>query len=334
MGNIALGLNTLSNVRFADNQISSVYLGDNLVWSSYSYILDLYPTSVHHAYSLRKLRSAYGGFCLRVRRTTTTPTVTTTTVDVSFNSLNTIGLDSAITYVSGTATTTTNLGQFCASVVNGYSNPDGVNTNQNIFVVTWFDQSGNGKNPTQATAGFQPTLVTTGNLETSGGKVTVRFIKTSSARLSLTDTTANINNMSSYFVGAFASSSTVGGGQIGYGIGTINRFYLPQYNTPPNITAGYGTSFSTLIFETSFNTNRKLLEMIAPSPLNASVVQIWTNGVAKNTTTLLSFASNIIFLGGIGVSFFDGYIQEVIGWQTNINRLEKENNINAYWQVY
>ena len=87
MGNIALGLNTLSNVRFADNQISSVYLGTNLVWSiySYSYILDLYPTSVHHAYSLRKLRSDYGGFCLRVRRTTTTPTVTTTTVDLSFD---------------------------------------------------------------------------------------------------------------------------------------------------------------------------------------------------------------------------------------------------------
>ena len=52
MGNIALGLNTLSNVRFANNQISSVYLGNNLVWSSYNYILDLYPTSVHHSYSL------------------------------------------------------------------------------------------------------------------------------------------------------------------------------------------------------------------------------------------------------------------------------------------
>ena len=331
MGNIALGLNSLSNIRFADNQISSVYLGNNLVWSSYSYILDLYPTSVHHAYSLRKLRSAYGGFCLRVRRTTTTPTVTTTTVDVSFNSLNTIGLDSDITYVSGTATTATNLGQFCASVVNGYSNPDLVNTNQNIFVVTWFDQSGNGKNPTQATANNQPKLVNAGNLETKDSKVAVKFTRTSASRLTINDNTANINNMCSYFVGSFENNTTA---QIGYGINGTNRFYLPYVPTGgTNIHAGYATTTTTLIFET-FNTNRRLFELLAPSPLNSAVAQAFLNGVAKNTTTLSSAASNIITLGVTGILYFDGYIQEVLGWQSNLNRVEKENNINAYWEIY
>lgn len=327
---IALGLNSLTNVRFGNNQVSSVYLGNNLVWSSYSYILDLYPTA-HHAYSLRKLRSAYTGKCLRVRRTTTTPSVTTTTIDVSFNSLNTIGLDSAITYVSGTATTATNLGQFCASVVNGYSNPDGVNTNQNIFVVTWFDQSGNGKNPTQATAGQQPRLVSLGNLETSGGKVTVRFVRASSNSLLVVDATANINNMSSYWVGAFFSTTS---GQIGYTIGSsAQRFYFP-YLLSTNINAGYAGTATTVILETGVNTNRKLYELLAPSPLNSAVVQGWANGVAKNTATLVNAITGNIVLGTLTSNYLDGYIQEVIGWQTNANRLEKETNINDFWQVY
>ena len=334
MGNIALGLNTLSNVRFADNQISSVYLGTNLVWSSYSYsyILDLYPTSVHHAYSLRRLRSAYGGFCLRVRRTTTTPTVTTTTVDLSFDTTtNAITLNSAITYVSGTATTATNLGQFCASVVNGYSNPDGVNTNQNIFVVTWFDQSGNGKNPTNGTAGQQPRLVNAGNLELSGGKVAVRFTKTSSQNLTIADTTANINNMSSYWVGAFV---TLTNNQVGYSLATVNRFYFPYFATTNTLVA-YNTSATAIQLDAGVSTNRKLYELIAPSPSNSSVVQAWTNGTAKTTFAIASsFATANIQLGTAATLYFDGYIQEVIGYQSNANRLEKETNINSYWTIY
>ena len=332
MGNIALGLNTLSNVRFADNQISSVYLGNNLVWSSYNYILDLYPTSVHHSYSLRKLRSAYGGFCLRVRRTTTTPTVTTTTVDLSFDSNNTISLNSAITYVSGTATTATNLGQFCASILNGYSNPDLVNINQNIFVVTWFDQSGNGKNPTNGTAGQQPRLVNAGNLETSGGKVAVRFTRTSSQNLSMADTTANINNMSSYWVGQFLSST---GSQIGYLLSTATpngRFYFP-YQTSSFVNAAYGSTLTALAFEAS-STSRKLYELIAPDTILTTSATAYNNGVQSSFVTLRSQATTNIQIGTGVANYFDGYIQEVIGWQTNADRANKETNINSYWTIY
>lgn len=329
MGNIALGLNTLSNVRFADNQISSVYLGDNLVWSSYNYILDVYSTGVHHAYSLRKLRSNYAGFCLRVRRTTTTPTVTTTTVDLSFDSNNTISLNSAITYVSGTATTATNLGQFCASIVNGYSNLDGVNTNQNIFVVTWFDQSGNGKNPTNATAGQQPRLVNAGNLETSGGKVAVRFTRASSNNLTIADTTANINNMSSYWVGAFVTTVI---NQVGYSLASVNRFYFP-YMAGANTFAAYNTSTTAIQLDAN-STNRKLYELIAPSPSNSSVVQAWSNGTAKTTFAIVNASTANIQIGTVTTNYFDGHIQEIIGWQSNTNRLEKETNINSYWTIY
>ena len=278
--------------------------------------------------SLRKLRTAYTGFCLRVRRTTTTPTVTTTTVDLSFDSNGTISLNSAITYVSGTVTLSTNLGQFCASVVNGYSNPDLVNTNQNIFVVTWFDQSGNNKNPTQATAGSQPKIVNVGNLETKDSKVAVRFTKASSTNLQIADTTSNTNNLSIYFVGAYVTTIAA---NIGYATG-LTRIYFP-YSNGSNLYAGYG-NVSTAILLDSLNTNRKLYEFLAPSPLNSAVAQAWSNGIAKTTTTLVNNVNLSIQIGTGATNYFDGYIQEVIAWQSNANRLEKEININQYWQVY
>ena len=325
-------VNADTSVKLGSTTIQSGYIGTNLFFGNQLLgVLDVYPTGIHHAYSLRRLRFAYGGFCLRVRRTTTTPTVTTTTVDLSFDSNNTISLNSAITYVSGTATTATNLGQFCASILNGYSNPDSVNTNQNIFVVTWYDQSGNGKNPTNGTAGQQPRLVNAGNLEKSGGKVAVRFTKTSSQNLTIADTTANINNMSSYWVGAFV---TLTNNQVGYSLATGNRFYFPYFATI-NTFAAYNLSTTAIQLDAGVSTNRKLYELIAPSPSNSSVVQAWTNGTAKTTFAIApAFATSNIQLGTAATSYFDGYIQEVIGYQTNLNRLEKEANINSYWSIY
>ena len=320
-------VNADTSVKLGSTTIQSGYIGYDYFYGKVFPVLDIFPTSVHHAYSLRKLRTAYTGFCLRIRRTTTTPTVTTTTVDLSFDSNGTISLNSAITYVSGTETLSTNLGQFCASVVNGYSNPDLVNTNQNIFVVTWFDQSGNGKNPTQATAGNQPRLVNVGNLELSGGKVTVRFTSANSQRLILNDTTANINNMSSYFVGAYVTATG-----IGYSLSTVNRFYLP--NSSAGIAyAGYGASAQAMLLETT-TTNRRLYQLIAPTTGSTTIAQGWLNGIPKATIALVNGAIANITLGAAATVYYNGYIQEVIGWQTNANRVEKEKNINSYWTIY
>jgi hypothetical protein len=326
-------VNADTSVKLGTTTIQSGYIGYDYFYGKVFPVLDIFPTSVHHAYSLRKLRTAYTGACLRVRRTTTTPTVTTTTVDLAFDSNGTISLNSAITYVSGTATTAINLGQFCASVVNGYSNPDGVNTNQNIFVVTWFDQSGNGKNPTQGTAGNQPRLVssTTADLERSGGKVAVRFVKTSTNFLTLNDNTANINNMSSYFVGAYVTTT---GNGVGYSLSTVNRFYLPNTSAASGIAyAGYGASATAMLLETT-TTNRRLYQLIAPTTGSTTLAQGWLNGVPKATVALVNGANANIVLGTAATVYYDGYIQEVIGWQTNANRAEKEININSYWTIY
>jgi hypothetical protein len=325
-------INADTSVKLGTTTIQSGYIGTNLIFGNQLLkILDIFPTA-HHAYSLRKLRSTYSGACLRIRRTTTTPSVTTTTVDLSFDSNNIISLNSAITYVSGTATTATNLGQFCASIVNGYTNPDGVNTNQNIFVVTWFDQSGNGKNPTNALAGQQPRLVNGGNLELSGGKVAVRFTKASSQNLNLADTTANINNMSSYWVGQFLSTT---GTQIGYLLSATTpngRFYFP-YNTANIVYASYGSTLTQLFYEVTPIT-RRLYELIAPAP-EFGQVRGWSNGVQTgNTAVLRTQTISNIQIGTGATNYFDGYIQEIIGYQSNSFRVEKESNINSFWQIF
>jgi uncharacterized protein (TIGR02145 family) len=299
--------------------------------AQYSYILDTYGTSVHHAFSLRKLKSTYSGFCFRGARTIGGITVE---VNVGFDSNFTISLDSPITTISGAGSTSaTTLGQFAGSL--GYTNPDAIPQLQTVSVVTWYDQSGNNKNVTNAVLGGRPFIVFLGDLLgiNSYNRVALRFVKNSSQSLTRTDTTANINNMSSYFTGGIAPLATAS--QVGYSLSntTANRFFFPNY-TGTNITAGYNTLGQAIILNTGFTSDRKLYELISPTPGSTTLTEAWTNGVSKGTVATANAATTSIQIGTAGAAYFDGFINEVIGWQTNANRVEKETNINAYWQVY
>ena len=100
----------------------------------FSFLLDTY-SSAATAYSLRKLRSAYSGNCIRVRRS-------------SDNTEQNIG------FVSNVLDTT--------SLLSFVGAGDG-------FVTTWYDQSGNAVNATNAVASTQPQIVSSGSLVTIGG---------------------------------------------------------------------------------------------------------------------------------------------------------------------
>jgi hypothetical protein len=104
--------------------------------------LDTYPNAAA-AYSVRKLRSAYTGSAIRVRRSSDN-----TETDIGFSS--TFGLD------------TTTLTSFCSGT--------------NGFVTTWYDQSGNARNATQTTAANQPQIVSAGSvLNNINGLPTIQF---------------------------------------------------------------------------------------------------------------------------------------------------------------
>ena len=94
------------------------------------------------AYSLRKLRDSYTGSAIRVRRSSDD-----TPLDIGFNGMGMLDVSALLTHTGS---------------------GDG-------YVVTWYDQSGNGNNVTQAVAASQPMIVENGSVLMSNNKPMVRF---------------------------------------------------------------------------------------------------------------------------------------------------------------
>jgi len=106
-------------------------------------LIDTYP-GASVAFSLRKLRTAYSGSCIRVRRSSDN-----TELNIGF-----------VNDVLDTASLLT----FCGA--------------GNGFVATWYDQSGNANNATQSTAFNQPQIVSSGAMITTNGKNSILFNST------------------------------------------------------------------------------------------------------------------------------------------------------------
>ena len=108
-------------------------------------LLDDYPNAAA-AYSLRKLRTAYTGNCIVVRRASTGDTLA-------------IGF-------SGNYLDTASLKTFCAST--------------DCFVRRWYDQAGGGWDVVQNTNDRQPAIVTAGVIIRMNNTPTIRFTSTAS----------------------------------------------------------------------------------------------------------------------------------------------------------
>ncbi len=132
-----LGANDISAVKIGSTDVNKVYLGSNLVWEKASpLLLDLYPNA-SAAYSLRKLRNAYSGPAITVRRS-------------SDDAEQDIGFD-----VNGDLDT--------VSLLSFVGSGDG-------FVVAWYDQSGNGNHVMQFALTSQPQIVNSGSVNLENGK--------------------------------------------------------------------------------------------------------------------------------------------------------------------
>tara|TARA_R110002072_G_scaffold1757_2_gene14446 strand:+ start:764 stop:1684 length:921 start_codon:yes stop_codon:yes gene_type:complete len=144
--------------------------------SSFTGLLDeSYGGSASAAYSVRRLSSSYSGKALQIRRVSDN-----VEVDVSFDNNNEISLDSAVTNVTeettGSSTSiitgAVNLGEFVANA--SYTDADSLGSTDSAKVQCWYDQSGSSNDATQNTAGSQPTIVSSGALETENGKPIIR----------------------------------------------------------------------------------------------------------------------------------------------------------------
>jgi hypothetical protein len=153
-----IGVNDIVDCKIGTNQVAKIYLGNNLVWekSGSTLLLDDYPNA-SVAYSLRKVRTAYSGDAVKVRRSSDN-----TEQDIGFSS-----------------------GQLdTSSLLSFVGSGDG-------FVSVWYDQSGNSNNLTQGQASLQPKLVGSGVVNLDGGKPAVLYEASSNQNLEFTTRTTD-----------------------------------------------------------------------------------------------------------------------------------------------
>ena len=270
-------------------------------------LLDLYPGAAA-AYSLRALTSGWlAGDVVEVRRSSDSTTDTFTASQI----------------------TNGDLVAFCGV-------GDG-------FVSTWYDQSGNGKDATQATTTAQPKIVDAGALVTGG----LDFDGVDD-QLDLSGTGLDIfKNVGYGQAFAVATSDETGlatanilGASTGLG---VTRFLISE----SNVTAG------------SFRFGGRRLDADAFDSTTASVAHgnteklvtgfaNWTDAEAylyqngSNVGTDLSFqtAGNTSNTSStslrVGFGNFDGRIREIIVYNTDqtANRVAIETNINDHYNIY
>lgn len=106
-------------------------------------LLDAYPSAAA-AYSLRKLRTAYTGSAIRVRRTDLTES------NIGFTALGNLDTTALLAFT-------------------------GTGALDNGFITTWYDQSGNARNATQTTALNQPQIVSAGSVILENSKPSAQF---------------------------------------------------------------------------------------------------------------------------------------------------------------
>jgi hypothetical protein len=279
-----------------------------------SLLLDTY-TGAAVAYSLRKLRTDYSGNAIRVRRS-------------SDNAEQDFGFSSNVLDTASLLT-------FCGV-------GDG-------FVTTWYDQSGNARNITNATAINQPRIVNAGSIETLNGKPSV-FFDGSNDRL---NSSAFTWGTALTFIGAFSTVDTNNYNKL-YSIGVDNFTSSYAFSTFAGATAldwlandslftgkGYlNTSNPRIISNGQLFTNNiqylmflNLSNTASNAYKNASEIlyRVNTTGTTDNT-------SNILYLGASDTNTqnYNGRTQELIFYTSNqnANRTGIETNINTFYNIY
>jgi head-tail adaptor len=280
-----------------------------------SLLLDLYPNAAT-AYSLRKLRTAYSGSAVRVRRS-------------SDNTEQDIG------FVSGQLDTTSLLA-FCGA--------------GNGFVTTWYDQSGDARDAAQTTQANQPQIVSSGSLILENGKVSISYDGTNDTLIS-SNYNFGTTSYSSFVVSR--SGGLNSSGRAIYTIKTITPsengyFHLVFRNNISNNFRSYyssdGASLNFLI-QTPLNvfpTTQNLISNIVPTSGN---ITFNLNSIQQDSDLAIGQTlNNTIFLIGNYYAgliesenfFHQGTISELIIYMSNeqSNRTGVETNINTHYEIY
>ena len=192
------------------------------------------------------------------------------------------------------------------------------------FVETWYDQSGNGKDATQATAASQPKIVSAGSLLNK-----LDFDGTAN-RLDI-DFGSNLSQPNSIFM-VHQSSTT---------LGAKNEFFDELGNTGQRTLLDQSSAnyriFSGLSATTNFaiDANKNLVTAI----YNGASSILAKNGTAQSSlnagTQGISSTSAIGFSEGT-TAYYQGSMREFIIYNSDqtANRVALETNINSQYSIF
>jgi hypothetical protein len=282
----------------ATNFIGSATADSNTVTpiSAFTGILDTYSGSAV-AYSLRKLRAAYTGNLIRVRRSSDNAEQ-----DIGYNSNNDLDTASLLT--------------FCGA--------------GNGFVTTWYDQSGNINHSTQATAVNQAQIVSSGALilDSVTNKITTTW---SNDRYNLT---SGISTNTRYLsVSMWNRISTI---HDMIALGNTSTIVTPVHWRSSSVANAIASIMNTSFIHDNIATTGRCVITSLKNASNLRImyrngVQLTsTTTDAPASDTLNCFGQSQSYI------FTSGQCQEYIYWNSeqSANRTGIENNIKTYWNAY
>jgi hypothetical protein len=273
-------------------------------------LLDLYPSAAA-AYSLRKLRIAYTGSAIRVRR-------------ASDNTEQNIGFVNNVL-------DTSSLTSFCSGT--------------NGFVTTWYDQSANGNNATQTTASNQPQIVSSGSVILQNGKPAVQFDGTND----FLDTQSFIASRTLASIFLVYSITQNKPNQTIFSRWDNRNFFIRAYQNTGTIDFGVYSSevaANNIISGNIINLNNTYLSSLIynGSESFANETSLYNNNVLQTVTrsgsevNQLQSNSNKVLIGSLGsnAQFLQGKINEIVYYDNSqiANLSNINNNINTFYSIY
>lgn len=207
----------------------------------------------------------------------------------------------------------------------------GASVTKDAYITTWYDQSGNANNGTQATAASQCQIVSSGALilDVDTNKITTTWttdfynltsgISTNTKYLSISmfrRGTVTSHTLSHLGNSASAIPSTL------YWLGTGSAFSVRSY-------------MPSLFSYDLISTQGRCIMTSLKDAANLKVA--YRNGVQlTNTATEAPAAGTLNVFGAAGTTYTSGQYQEYIYWDSeqSANRTAIEDNIKTYWNAY
>ena len=196
------------------------------------------------------------------------------------------------------------------------------------FVTTWYDQSGNGNDVTQATAGNQPKIVDAGSVILENGTPVIDF--SAAEDLYLDSPTVNMSIPETHF--AVAEVVDQSSNSFIYDSGDVNQrralYYdsseLISFGAGSNISAASGSALTKHLFSAIYNDNNSFLY--------EDGVLVVSGDTNNDTRDIIRIGADYTDTNG-----HDGYIQEYIIYsevKSDSDRVEIQNDINGYYNIY